>query len=238
MSAELDLSVGFVYRWTNNVNGMMYIGSHNGSNPRYTGSGLVFRRAVARHGLDNFTREILYVGSEFREREEQLLIEVDAASDPMYYNLKNQAGGLISIGPANPMWGRNDQSYGIVAWAKARIGKSHEEVLGPEAAERIRQASTLNGRKVARTWIERTCPHCGTIATGPVLDRFHFDKCKGARAFRRWRHLLETMTGPIECPKCGIHGKNHVMYQWHFDNCKWEHFAILNRTVAFPGHAS
>jgi len=85
---------GFVYRWTNNVNGKMYVGSHNGRNrSRYKGSGKLFSAAWKKYGPTAFTREILYEGPMFREVEWMILAAVDAKRNPHYYNLDNNPWG-------------------------------------------------------------------------------------------------------------------------------------------------
>jgi len=74
---------GFVYKWTNLEDGMMYIGSHCGSvDDGYIGGGVYFTRAYKKNP-EAFIREI----------EEQTLLELDCASSSLYYNLKNAAIG-------------------------------------------------------------------------------------------------------------------------------------------------
>ena len=80
---------GFVYRWYDNSNGMYYVGSHKGTvNDGYIGSGKRFSRAYSKRP-ECFTREILYVGEDYRELEEFILDTIDAKSNPAYYNLIN-----------------------------------------------------------------------------------------------------------------------------------------------------
>lgn len=57
----MDKKYNFVYRITNKLNGMIYIGVHstNDLNDGYMGSGLRIRRAITRYGAEHFTREIL-----------------------------------------------------------------------------------------------------------------------------------------------------------------------------------
>lgn len=81
--------IGFVYKWTNTVNGMMYLGSHNGSDHKYIGSGTLFREAVLEYGIENFYRELLYVGPRFFEVEKEILISIDARQSSNFYNQIN-----------------------------------------------------------------------------------------------------------------------------------------------------
>ena len=84
---------GFVYRWDNIKNGMYYIGSHKGDiNDDYIGSGVYFTHAYNKSPND-FSRTILYVGSDYREYEDNLLKELNCSNDEKSYNLKNDAIG-------------------------------------------------------------------------------------------------------------------------------------------------
>ena len=80
---------GFVYRWYDSSNGMYYVGSHKGTvDDGYIGSGKRFSRAYSKRP-ECFTREIFYVGEDYRELEEFILDTIDAKSNPAYYNLIN-----------------------------------------------------------------------------------------------------------------------------------------------------
>jgi group I intron endonuclease len=80
---------GFVYRWYDSSNGMYYVGSHKGTvDDGYIGSGKRFSYAYSKRP-ECFTREIFYVGEDYRELEEFILDTIDAKSNPAYYNLVN-----------------------------------------------------------------------------------------------------------------------------------------------------
>ena len=54
---------GFVYKWTNKINGKWYIGSRKGTiDDGYRHSSQIMRAAEEKYGLEAFTREILFVG--------------------------------------------------------------------------------------------------------------------------------------------------------------------------------
>lgn len=120
---------GFVYKWTNKINGRWYIGSHNGKKSNYIGSGIAFRNVIKQHGIENFSREILYVGFDFREKEEQLLVELGAAADLQSYNLKNEALGGSFPGQSNGM------KKGHTLEAKKKISESASKLWTEEKKE-------------------------------------------------------------------------------------------------------
>jgi len=85
--------MGFVYRWRDNSNGKYYVGSHKGNpDSKYIGSGILFKRAYKKRP-EAFEREILYVGNDYHEVEELVLLTLDAAADEKSYNMKNAAMG-------------------------------------------------------------------------------------------------------------------------------------------------
>jgi group I intron endonuclease len=82
----------FIYKTTNLKNGNFYIGMHSTSNLEdgYLGSGNRLRRAIRKHGKENFKLEILEL---FESREnlanrEKELVNEDLLKDPMCMNLK------------------------------------------------------------------------------------------------------------------------------------------------------
>ena len=58
---------GYVYKTTNTVNGLVYIGKHSTEKVRetqsldesYYGSGIKLRKAISKYGIDSFVVEIL-----------------------------------------------------------------------------------------------------------------------------------------------------------------------------------
>lgn len=88
---------GFIYEWTNKLNGMKYLGSHKGKiDDGYVGSGKRFENARKKYGIENFERTIIeYVEEETNIllREQFYLDKFNCARSSLYYNISPNAGG-------------------------------------------------------------------------------------------------------------------------------------------------
>lgn len=86
--------LGFVYMWENLINGKKYIGLHFGKvEDGYVGSGVIFKKALKKYGIENFKRIILYYECQSIEnlykKEYDLIEEYNAVNSNEYYNLTN-----------------------------------------------------------------------------------------------------------------------------------------------------
>ena len=80
-----------IYKTTNLLNGMFYIGKHQTEDPNdsYLGSGVYLKRAIAKYGKCNFKKEVLYVfdSEEEMNAKEKEIIDESLLKDPFCYNL-------------------------------------------------------------------------------------------------------------------------------------------------------
>ena len=86
-----------VYKTVNLINGKYYFGTHKTENPNddYLGSGTYIRRAVAKHGEQNFRKEVLfiYLDPESAFGKEDELIQSYRGRDHLCMNLRKGGHG-------------------------------------------------------------------------------------------------------------------------------------------------
>ncbi|QHB42530.1 homing endonuclease [Dickeya phage Ds25CZ] len=92
----------FVYQITNLLNGKIYVGAHKGEpDDGYMGSGNMIMRAIRKHGVDNFRKDILKIcdTSEEMYAEEARIVTQEFIDRPDTYNLT--CGGYGSFNHIN-----------------------------------------------------------------------------------------------------------------------------------------
>jgi len=90
----------FVYRWTDSLTGMLYLGVHKGTvDDGYICSSKYMLKEYKKRPTD-FTREIVSQGltEDMHALEVQMLVEVDAARNPKYYNKHNGGNNFLCLG--------------------------------------------------------------------------------------------------------------------------------------------
>lgn len=99
------MEISYSYKITNELNGRFYVGVHKCRKTidifgdRYFGSGKVIRQAVKAYGIENFTKDILYIFGSYDEAlqwEADTITEDFILSNALCYNVK--PGGLGGSG--------------------------------------------------------------------------------------------------------------------------------------------
>jgi len=212
------MNSGFVYRWTNISNKKWYVGSHCGDvTDSYVGSGKAFLASYKKNP-SLFSREILYVGCDFREVEELILETLNAAEDRLSYNLKNSA-----IGGNTSMHFTEESRKKMSDAAKSTKGKRS---VSDEQRKKI--SDSLKGRSISVEVREKISQSL-TGQANPFFGKSHSDESK--------RKISEANKG--RCPS------KHIMDSLHSGNKKKIYcstsgitFNSINDTAAFFGKSA
>jgi hypothetical protein len=135
-----------IYQVTNLLNGKIYIGKHQTTNPNdsYYGSGAAIKKSIAKHGKDNFKKEVLFVfktEEEMNAKETELITEEFVARSDTYNMGVGGEGGAHFKG----------KSHSVETIARIKQTLSSDESK-QKLAEAGRKAGSLSkGRKLSTT---------------------------------------------------------------------------------------
>lgn len=119
-----------IYKTTNLLNGMFYIGKHQTEdlNDTYLGSGVYLKRAITKYGKCNFKKEVLYVfdSEEEMNAKEKEIINESLLKDPLCYN-------LMLGGEGGDTW--------------SRFGRKHSDETKKKISEKVQQYLKESGEE-------------------------------------------------------------------------------------------
>lgn len=138
---------GFIYVTTNLVNGKKYIGQCRYGKKgweSYLGSGRVLKKAIAKYGCQNFSREVIAEADSrelLTELENKFLSEFNAAEDQNWYNMQSKA--YASLG----FTGRKHSEFRNKMVSDKLKGRSRPAHVG----EAVRKARTGHVKTIEAT---------------------------------------------------------------------------------------
>ena len=218
-----------VYKITNQINGKIYVGIHKTSNLNdgYMGSGKLIRRAITKHGIENFTKEYLAI---FDNPGEMFNMETELVNEAFVkrldtYNLKEGGfGGFDYLNNTGKNVGKYQLSpknafFLIQGWKQKY---ENDEKFRNGHQERARQQLELN-RKNSKGGNPFTGPH--SEETKEQMRKSHKGKhigSKNSQYGRMWIYnieLRESKTIPKldEIPVGWIKGRK---LKWDIKKCK------------------
>lgn len=90
-----------IYKITNVITGLIYIGQEKNYKPNYYGSGILIKKAISELGIDNFKKEIIEYSKDYNELNEREIFwikELNSRDPSVGYNLA-PGGSLFMTSP-------------------------------------------------------------------------------------------------------------------------------------------
>jgi hypothetical protein len=218
--------IGFVYEWTNNVNGKKYIGKHKGDeHDGYIGNGKYFLNAYNRYGAENFTRVILeYVygdETDLSAKEEFWLIKTGAPTNDNYYNISaSGSGGNTTAGYSKSYISSYMKSVvDTPEWRTSQKEALRKAVCTPEwkaaltEGNKKKQCRGINNPKFRGYWIT-PCGKFDSQVVAAKANNIHFGTLRN-RCLNADHVIKQKISVPSDW-----YGKTWRELGWYFEPAK------------------
>ena len=143
-----------IYKTTNNINGKYYIGKHKTRDldDNYLGSGKILNYAIKKHGINNFTREYLFIfdNEEDMNNKELELVNESFIKEDTNYNLKiGGEGGWDFVNSSEDSRYKANQSWKLRYNTNSEFRSINSNALyaGREIAKELYPNGTFYNKK-------------------------------------------------------------------------------------------
>lgn len=204
---------GVIYCTTNLINGKKYIGLDSRNEPKYLGSGIIYKQALKKYGKENFKKQILASSNNIDILKELEIYYIDyynAKESDLFYNIASGGiGGDLFT---------NHKDKELISKKKSNSMKKFNIVHGNHnIGKKYNRKIKNNPRGI--------CIHCKKDFALNILSQFHGDHCyenplidKKVEKDRRSKSNSVKMKRDI-CKFCNeSHGIN-VITRYHNDKC-------------------
>ena len=226
-----------IYKTTNLINNKIYIGKHITSNidDGYLGSGKILLKAIKKHGINNFEKEILFILSSKEEmnQKELEIVDEEFLSRSDTYNLKIGGDGGFDYINNNSLGVRDTEFYKKMSKKgekKRQLG--YQNFLND--TNRAKKAHNKSRETLKKKYKDG-------IMKNPMLGKNHSDKTKniiskkaklnqqgennsffGKQHSESSKDLIrqKLKNRPLfKCPYCNISCIEGLFNRWHNHNC-------------------
>jgi group I intron endonuclease len=206
----------YLYEIKNKVNGNIYVGVHKTDDlsDGYMGSGKVIKRAIKKHGLENFTKTILETFDSQEElycREKEVVDEEFLAREDTYNLRVGGLGGWDFVNTDEEL--RRQRSIRVTGAGNSFYGRTHSDEIKAVLAE-----------YATKQWkgVPKSEEHKQKIAAANTGTPHTPERCKNISEAKRGKPAPNKgkPAPKLTCPHCNMTGGNSNMTRWHFDNCR------------------
>ncbi len=212
-----------VYKTTNKINGMVYIGKHQTKNlnDKYLGSGKYLLLAINKYGIENFQREILFVfdnETEMNAKEAELVTE-QFVNEDTNYNLCPGGNGGFGYLNSTGLNTTGVKDYNDIARKVSATKNSRSYTVSEETRKKISDSNKLTNESRGRKNSEALRGKPKSEEHKRKISESLLGKGKGKKYPNR-KKRQPVVFEIVYCPFCEKTGKLNAMKRWHFDNCK------------------
>lgn len=173
-----------IYQITNQLNGKIYIGAHatKDINDDYMGSGHVLSRAKKKYGIENFTKEILYIFADEKSMyaKEKEIVTEEFCNRKDNYNVRT--GGIGGWNHINS----NPEKYRAARSARSKLlaARGDNPFKNPEWQKKH---NAMNNPEIVKSLCERAHSPAATAKRKATLKRNkHQQGEKNSQFGRHW----------------------------------------------------
>lgn len=217
---EVDPMKSFyiIYKITNLLNGMIYIGAHstNDLKDKYMGSGKHIKRAIQKHGKENFIKEIICVCSCIEEMygiEYQLVDESFCKREDTYNLVPGGMGGISQISPSKET--RDKRSKAMTG---RKLTEDHKKKIGKGNSGKVRSEESKEKLRIKRLGKKHSPEHIQKSIksrTGLKRSQTAIENMKHAAKIRAVAYPVTDKT-KNKISKSNT-GKKHPGFKLYFD---------------------
>lgn len=204
--------VYIIYKTTNKINNKIYIGKHKTENinDKYLGSGALLQKDINLFGIENFTKEILFIyatETEVNKKEKEIVNKSFCKRTDTYNLCLGGHGGFNYINTNNisKFKGKKHKKESLRQMIKTRIERG---CLNPSEETR-RKMKQNHWSKTNRS---KFIQHMKKIAKEQIPSKETKKKISNA--------LKGIKQEKIKCINCSKIGGVRAMKRYHLDKCK------------------
>lgn len=226
-----------IYKITNTINDKFYIGAHATKNLEdgYMGSGHALSRAKTKYGIENFTKEILYIFEDEKTMyaKEKEIVTEDFCNQKDNYNVR--IGGYGGFNHINS----NPEKYRAVRSARAKLLAAREDNPFKDP-EWQRKHNSMNNPDIVKSLCERAhSPIATAKRKATYKENKHQQGEKNSQFGRYWisnpvTKEVRRITASDVIPNGWVKGKKGFNPKkcW-VNNTQEEHFVLLDKAQEY-----
>jgi len=232
----------YIYKIINLINNKIYIGQRSSKilhelDTKYMGSGKIIKRAINKHGIENFIKEIIEIcesKEQLNEREIYWIEFYQSRNPEIGYNLTKGGGGVNGLVCSDETRLKLSlASKGRPVWI---TGKHHSEETKIKIGLAVKNRKIINplmnkgkynpmyGKHLSNEAKEKI-----SIANKNISDETRIKKSlakKGKKFSEEHKVKLRLSDDKrykiVKCPYCGKECIIANAKRWHFENCKFK----------------